>query len=64
MRLVTADAPRDELVPDFFRRVVEKSVSGPMPQNRRLVTILPVEKFDTEKNIHYTGSWGDIGYVC
>ena len=38
-----------KLVPGFVSKMVECSVTGPMPQNKQLVIVLPVEKLDMEK---------------
>lgn len=39
----------DKLIPSFVSRVVEGSVSDPMPPDRQLVIILPVEKNGLER---------------
>lgn len=40
---------RDGLTPVFVNGIMERTVSGSVTQNRRLVVVLPVETFNTEK---------------
>lgn len=55
------DRSCDEVIPGIVNQIAERSVSDPMPQDGQLVMILPIEKFDMERETSLGVAQGTVG---